>query len=343
MNASYLDLVMAQQEDFSEEAEGGGGVWVVADLLEDRVARVTLEAISAARSLAGSLGAYVYAVLLGDRVASLAGTLYQAGADGVRVADHAALAPFAVEPHLEVLADLFDEEEPEIVLLGATSVGQALAPRLAQRLGGGLIEHVTGLTLDERTRAVRAAFPIYGGKYFEIRTCPKARPQILTVEPGAFSEPFLDEYRKGESTQLEVEPVEPTVVLLGHAEGFEPPDIPLSEATRVVSMGREAGCPDLVEQLAEALDAWLAGSRGAWDAGWVDAGQVVDVRDSTPSPELYIAVGVRGDTFHNAALEDADFIVAIHPDSKAPIFEIADLGVEAKPEELLPVLLEMLK
>jgi electron transfer flavoprotein alpha subunit len=342
MDASYLDLMMAQQEETFEEAEGGGGVWVVADIVEDQIAPVTLEAIGAARMLADSLGAYVYAVLLGDDVTSLAGTLYEAGADGVRVADHPALACFAVTSYGAILGELFEEEQPEIVLLGATDVGQALAPRLAQRMGGGLIEHVTGATLDETTRAVQATIPIYGGEYFEIRTCPEARPQFLTVEPGAFAEPFLDEYRRGEPTALDVDPVEPTVRVLGPTEGYQPPEIALAEAQAVVAGGRQAGSFELVKRLAEALDAHLAGDRGAWDAGLVAAEQMVDVRGTTVSPEIYVSVGIRGDTFHNAAMEDATFIVAIHPDPEAPVFEVADLCVVAQPEDVLPALLEAL-
>lgn len=343
MDASYLDLVMAQQEEGFEEAEGGGGVWVVADLSGDQIAPVTLEAIGAARMLADSLGAYVYAVLLGDGVISLTATLYQAGADGVRVADHAGLADFAVIPYLELLASLFEEEQPEIVLFGVTELGQAVAPRLAQRMGGGLIEHATAVALEETARAVEATFPVYGGEYFEIRACPEARPQVLTIEPGVFGKPFLDEYRKGEPTFLGIEPVEPSVRVLGPADGFEPPEVLLSEAPVVVVGGRQAGSFELVERLAQRLGAHLAGDRGAWDAGFVGAEQIVDVRGMTVSPKIYVGVGVRGDTFHNAAIEGAKFVVAIHPDPDAPIFDVADLCVEARPEEVLPSLLEALE
>jgi len=241
MDASFLDLMMAQQEEAFEEAEGGGGVWVVADLLDGQIAPVTLEAIGAARTLADSLGAYVYGVLVGQDVTSLAETLYQAGADGVRVAplaaDRQGLASLAVEPYVEILADLFEEGQPEIVLFGATDVGQALAPRLAERTGGGLIEHVTAVTLDQSTRAVEGTFAVYGGEYFEIRACPEARPQFLTVEPGAFSMPFLDKYRRGEPTVIDVEPPEPAVRALGPAEEFEPPRVGLSEASIIVAGG----------------------------------------------------------------------------------------------------------
>ena len=342
MDLSYLDLLMAQQEEVAE-ADGGGGVWVVASPLDGAVAPLMLEALGAARTLADSLGAYVYGVLLGEDVTDLAQSLYQAGADGVRVADHPSLARFALEPYLKVLSDLFEEEQPEVVLFGATEAGQQLAARLAQRLGGGLIEHVTAVSLDETTRTVQATFPMYGGEYFDIAACPDARPQFLTVEPGAFPTPFLDPYRQGEPTLLEVEPVEPAVRIVGPAEDFEPPSVPLAQAPVIVAAGRQAGDFEMVKRLAAALGGRVAGDRGARDAGWIGPEQIVDVRGVTVAPELYVAVGIRGDTFHNAAIEGAKFIVAIHPDPTAPIFQVADLCLEAEPKEVLPPLLEVLE
>lgn len=342
MDASFLDLLMAQQEEVTE-AEGGGGIWVVADVVDGEIAPVTLEAIGAARNLAGALGAYVYAVLLGDGVSDLATTLYQAGADGVRVADDPSLATFALEPYLEVLTTLFQAEQPEVILFGATYQGQELAPRVAQRMGGGLLEHIVAMTLDEATRTVQASVPIYGGEYYEIMACPQARPQVLTVEPGAFPAPFMDSYRKGEPKSVEVKPVESRVRVLGPAEGFTPPAVPLSQAPVVVAAGRQAGDFALVEQLAARLGGRVAGDRGARDAGWIGPEQIVDIRGVTVAPQVYVAVGIRGDTFHNAAVENARFILAIHPDPTAPIFRVADLCIEADPKEVLPALIAALE
>jgi len=351
MDASYLDLLMAQQEEVSEEAAGGGGVWVVADVSGGAIAPVTLEAIGAARTLADSLGAYVYGVLLGEGVSdgstslttSLAQTLYQAGADGVRVADDPSLAQFVSGPYLSVLSDLFEQERPEVIMFGATRQGQELAPRLAQRFGGGLIEHVAALSLDESTRTVQGSVPIYGGEYFQILACPEARPQFLTVEPGAFPAPFIDNFRKGEPTTIDVKPVEPDVRVVGPADDFDPPQVPLAQADVIVAAGRQAGDIETVKQLATALGAQLAGDRGARDAGWIGPEQIVDVRGVEVAPQMYVAVGIRGDTFHNAAIEDARFIVAIHPDANAPIFQVADMCLEVDPREVLPALLETLE
>lgn len=343
MDVSYLDLLMAQQEEFAEEAAGGGGVWVVADVIDGSLAPVTLEALGLARTLADSLGAYVYGVLLGEGVTDLAQTLYQAGADGVRLADDPSLSRFALEPYLKVLSDLFEQERPEVVIFGATLQGNELAPRLAQRMNGGLIERITGATLDEATRTVQGAVPIYGGEYFELLACPEARPQFLTVMPGAFPMPFMDTRRRGEPSAVAVEPTMPRVRLLGAAEGFEPPPLPLKRAPVIVAAGRQAGDFESVRQLASVLGGQVAGDRGAYDAGWIGREQIVDVRGTTVAPQVYVAVGIRGDTFHNAAIEEARYIVAVHPDPEAPIFEVADLCVEAHPAQFLPELLEALK
>lgn len=342
MDLSYLDLLMTQEDDISEP-EGGGGIWVVADRTQGQVANVTLEALSAARSLADSLGAYVYCVLLGSEVSGLAGSLYQAGADGVRVAEDPSLAIFALEPYLEILADLFAAESPEVVMLGATDQGQELAPRLAQRMGGGLIEHVTAVALDEATRSVQCTYPVYGGEYYHIAACPEARPQFLTIEAGAFAAPYMDSYRRGEPTPLEVRPIEPTLRIIGRAEDFEPPAIPLSSAPVIVSAGRQAGDFDLVLQLSTVLGGQVAGDRGARDAGWIGPERIIDLRHVSAAPDVYLAAGIRGDTFHNAAVEEAKFIAAIHPDPVAPIFQIADICVEAEPAEVLPHLIEALQ
>lgn len=342
MDASYLDLLMAQQEQVAGTEAEGGGIWVVADVADGTIAPVTLEALGAARTLAGSLGAYVTGVLLGEGITELAQTLYQAGADGVRVADHPTLARFAPEPYLKVLGDLFRAEQPEAVIFGATEAAGPLAARLAQMLGGGLIEHATALSLDEATRTVQASIPIYGGEYFEILACPQARPQFITIEPGAFPAPFMDAYRKGEPKAITVEPVEPAVRVLGPAEGFTPPAVPLARAPVIVAAGRQAGDFEWVRRLAQALGAQVAGDRGARDLGWIGPEQIVDVRGVTVAPRLYVAVGIRGDTFHNAAIAEAKFIVAIHPDPDAPIFQVADLCVEADPQEVLPALVEQL-
>jgi len=342
MDLSYLDLLMAQDEEEISDATGGGGIWVIVEHHAQAIAPVSLEALGAARSLADSIGAYVYAVLFGEDLSSLATLIYQAGADGVRIVDDAALVEFAVEPHSRILVDLLEEEKPEVVLLGATEQGNELAPRLAERLGGGLIERATGLALDDATRTVQAEYAMYGGDYFQIAACREGVPQFITIEPGALAEPFLESHRRGDATFLSVLPTSSRVQVDGPADGFALPRVPLAKAPVVVAVGRQASQPSVAQHLAEILGGAFAGDRGAFDAGWIERDQMVDVRGTEVSPELYVAVGIRGDTFHNAAMRNSRFIVAIHPEADAPIFEIADVCAVADPPDLIALVLEEL-
>jgi electron transfer flavoprotein alpha subunit len=352
MDTSYLDWMLSQDQDTGPDAAvSEGGIWVIgefagsgplAGVAARQVAAVSLEALGMARDLAGALGAYVHAVLVGCDVREYAPVLYQAGADHVWLGDHPSLAEFDTAPYMAVLAAAFDSAQPEAVVFGATGQGSALAPRLAQRTGGGLIEHVIEVELDESTRTIVATIPAFGGEYYEVVACPAVRPQFLTVEPGAFPMPYLDLHRVGEPEELEIFDLPAAVRVEGPAAGFEPRPMSLSEARVVVSAGRQAGDFQLVQELATVLGAMLGGDRGARDAGWICAEQVVDVRGVRVNPEVYVAVGVRGDTFHNAAVEGAGFVAAIHPDPEAPIFSIADLCVEAEPCDVLPRLLKAL-
>jgi len=344
MDTSYLDWMLEQEEEGSEPevGPGEGGVWVVADIDGARVASVSVEALGMARGLADALGAYVHGVLVGEGLRDLTTTLYQAGADRVWVADDPSLTRFGVEPYLEVLATLLEAAQPEVVVFGANVRGQALAPRLAQRLAGGLIEHVTAVELDESIRAVRATVPVYGGEYYNVIVCPEARPQFLTLEPGAFPAPFLDPHRTGQPEDVEVTEVQTSVRVVGPAEGFEPAAVPLALAPIVVAAGRQVGDFGLAQRLAAALGGQIAGDRGAQDAGWVSRDRVVDVRGVRIRPNVYVAVGIRGDIFHNAAVEEASFVLAIHPDADAPVFQVADMCLQADPRVVVPAILDAL-
>jgi len=318
-------------------------IWVVAELAEGKPTQLTLEMIGGARAMADGLGCYVHAVVLGSGLGELP-DLVAAGADRVHLADDPALAAFAVEPYLKVLSDLFTAQPPEIVLFGATPLGDELAPRLAQRFNTGLLAHCASLYMDEIERALIGAHPVYEGEYSVVVACPQARPEIATVLPDAFGPPYLDSYRLGETEQISVDlsGVEARVRRVGPVE-FTPLDAPLRKARRIVSAGRQAGDFELVKRLAGALDAHVAGAREAMDEGWITDKQVVGALGESVRPDLYVAVGIRGDTYHAYGIRDAKFVAAIHPDKDAPIFAGADAGLVGDPAQIVPSLIEALK
>jgi len=346
MDMEYWELLTG--EIIEEEEVAYRDIWVVAEVEDSALTPVSLEMVGKARELASALGAYVHTVLLGENLEALAQELIQHGADSVYLADDPRLAEYHLETYAKVLTDLFQKRKPEIILFGATGLGQELAPRLAQCLGTGLISDCLDLSIDETERVLVARHPVYDGEYFHVSAFTGVKPQIATVRPGAFRLPFADEYRSGdiEEVAVDIEGVEGKVKVLSTSAEAVRPEAPLSKAKVIVAGGRGVGDAEgfaRVRELAEALGGQVAGTRGALDEGWIDREHLVGLGGVTVKPELYIACGIRGDVHHYFAMQESRFVVAIHQDPDASIFKTADVGIVGHPKEIVPLLLAELR
>ena len=320
-------------------------IWVVAEVGADAPRKptpLTLEIVGGARMMADGLGCYVHAVVIGSGLEAAAQELIAAGADRVHVAD----APNLEHPdaRCKVLGDLLTAQPPEVLLFGATRLADELAPRVAQRFNTGLLAHCIALYMDESERVLIGTHPVFDGEYYEATACPAARPEIATVEPNTFGPPYLDSYRFGETEPVTVDLAgfESRVRVTGQVD-YAPLEIPLRKARRIVSAGRQAGDFELVKQLAGALGARVAGAREALDEDWITEEQVVGAMGESVRPDLYVAVGIRGDTYHAFGIRDAKFIVAIHPDKDAPVLKSADAGLVGDPRRIMPELIKAIK
>jgi electron transfer flavoprotein alpha subunit len=344
MGLEYWELLTGEAPIEEEEEAAYRDIWVVAEVEDGVLTPVSLEMVGKARELAAALGAYVHSVLLGENLQDLAQRLIHHGADSVHLADDPRLAEYHLETYAQVLSDFFQEQKPEIILFGATELGQELAPRLAQRLGTGLVSDCLDLSIDETERVLVARHPVYDGEYFHVSTFLGTKPQIATVRPGAFRLPFADEYRYGdlEEIAVDLEGIEGKVKVLSVSVEEAHPQVPLSKAKVIVAGGRGVGDAEgfaLVEELAEALGGQVAGSRGAFDEGWIDEDRQVGLSEVIVKPDLYVACGISGDVHHYFAMQESRFVVAIHKNPEAPIFKIADVGIVGDPKEVIPLLL----
>jgi electron transfer flavoprotein alpha subunit len=349
MDFSYLDEVMEETAGAPIQPMGEGyrNIWVVAETSGGALLPATLEVMGQARDLADQIGTYVFAVLVGNQVEALGQQLVAYGAERVLVADNATLAEYQPAAHVHVLAGLVSQFRPEILLLSATPMGNDLAPRLAQRLGTGLVSHCIALELDMSERLLLGTFSILGGEVFHTVACPEARPQMATLEPGSFRAPRRDAHRSGEVQRVEVDlaGVSGELTWENMDATVDLPAVPLSKAHIVVSAGRGMGDTDgfaLVVRLAEALGGVVAGSRGALDAGWIDEDQVVGAGGQFISPDLYVACGISGDIYHCFGVQTARFVVAINPDPEAPIMKVANVAVVGDARQVIPAVLEAL-
>ncbi len=369
MDFDFFDDLLEEEAPAVEEVgEGYRNIWVVVEpaATDGELLPASLEALGQARELADMIGVYVYGLLLGAGSTALTTgglevlgeKLFAYGADKVLVADHPALAEYLPGLYAHVLTDLVNDYRPEILLLAATPLGDDLAPRLAQRLDTGLISHCVQLGLDMSERLLLGTFEVMGGEVYHTVACPEARPQMATLQPGYFRLPYADEYRSGDVqvVDLALDDVSARLTWLDRDAELDLPPTPLKKAKVVVSAGRGMGDADgfkLVEQLAAALrpkgvpsgaegGGAVAGSRGAFDEGWIAEEQIVGVAGESVAPDLYVACGVSGDIYHYFGLQEAKFVVAINPDEEAPIMKVANMAVVGDAREIIPSMLEAL-
>lgn len=272
------------------------GIWVFAEQREGKIKNVSFELLSAGRKIADQTGEELCAVLFGQGVAGLAGSLSEYGADKVYLADNDKLAQYTTDAYSKVLADLIKEHSPSAVLMGCTVLGRDLAARVAQKVETGLMSDCTGVELENGQLAfVR---PIFAGKAFVKAACPEATPVMATVRPNVLTADQPQAGRSGEvvnvAVNLEASDLRQIIkdVILQISTRPE-----LTEANVVVSGGRGMKGPEnfkVLEDLADVLGAAVGASRAAVDAGWVGHSFQVGQTGKTVSPTLYIACGISG-------------------------------------------------
>ncbi len=311
---------------------------------DGKLRRASLEALSEARRLADALGgASVTTVLIGSPVEPLTGELAGYGADVIYLFDDPALKAYATETYARALAQVVTDKKPTAVLMAATATGTDLAPRLAAKVGGGLVSGA-GLVSDCVALSVKdgrlqARRPMYAGKAYATVVW-EGEPQMATLRPNVFPLGKTDAGRKAEVVKAKVDATSRARVTAVHATAAGG-KVELGEAQVIVSGGRGLKGPEnfhLVTSLGEAFGAAVGASRAVVDAGWVDHQLQVGQTGKTVSPSLYIACGISGAIQHLAGMSSSKYIVAINKDADAPIFKVANYGIVGDVFEVVPKL-----
>jgi len=327
------------------QAGPADGVWAVVDHTGDELDDIALELLGQARELSDRLGLSAAAVLLGDDVRNLAPLVGQYGADTVYLAESPLLGAYNPDAYTPVLADLIRRQRPSIVLWGATDQGRDLAPRVAARLGTGLASNCTAVDLSEDGLLVMTR-PVYGGKASCRVVCPRTRPQMATLQPGAARPKRPDPSRQAQVVALDVG-LSPQCLRLRLEEviNIPPSALDVTEAEVVVAGGRGVGGEEgfhLVEQLAHLMGAAVAASRPVVDVGWAPYERQVGLSGKTVAPRLYVACGISGANHHVVGMKDSRAVVAINQDPHAPIFQMADVKMVGDVHQILPSIIERL-
>ena len=324
-------------------------VYVFAEQRDGVIQNVALELLGKARELADANNEKVVAILLGKNIKDKAQDLIAAGADKVLVVDHDLLATYLTEPYTQAITQIIKEQKPSILLIGATTIGRDLGPRVSARNVTGLTADATKLEIsDDEAHEFRMTRPAFGGNLMATILCKQHRPQMSTVRPGVMQKMPADPSRKGEIVDYKVQFDEQKInrVKIIKTVKEEKVITDISQAKILVSGGRGVGTKDgfsKLEALAKEQKGDVSSSRAMVDAGVMDQSRQVGQTGKTVRPNLYLACGISGAIQHLAGMEESELIIAINKDKFAPIFSVADLGIVGDLHKIVPMLTERLK
>jgi electron transfer flavoprotein alpha subunit len=257
--------------------------------------------------------------------------------------EHTLLSEPQIELYLAAMAGVCCTVAPEVILLGRTTLGRDLAPRLACRLGVGLLQDCLRVEMDLGSGRLTATRPVYGGNVLARVRCT-ARPQMAALRPKAYTPLTPDPGRQGEVMAVPVTlDASMARVQVVQQKRDSSPGVKLEDARIVISGGRGLGGPEPfreLQELAGMLGAAVGASRAAVDAGWVPGNWQVGLTGKTITPDLYITVGISGASQHMAGCSGAKAIVAINKDAEASIFREARYGVVGDWQVVLPAFME---
>lgn len=301
--------------------------------------KVTLELLSKGGELARELGGDVAALAIGSGLEGLADKLGPYGASRVLVAE--GVDRYNTEGYAEIVARAVKEEDPSVILFGATAMGKDLAPRLAARIDAGIVADCVDVSLREGR--VVARHPVFAGKAF-IDVVFNASPAVVSLRPNSVSvgEPS-GAGAEMVSVSADFGPVKARVTAEEAGESARPD---LTEAERIVSGGRAMKSAEnfkILEEMADVIGATVGASRAAVDSDFAPQSMQVGQTGKTVNPSLYIACGISGAIQHLAGMRTSKVIVAINKDPEAPIFQKADYGIVADLFEAVPVMTEEFK
>jgi electron transfer flavoprotein alpha subunit len=317
-------------------------VWI--EQTDGKAAPVAWEALGVARRLADTLAGQCVAIVLGEQVNELAEQAVRYGANRVFVANDATLKHFRAEPYAAIIAKLVQEDEPAIIIMGASSGGLELGPYLAAKLGVGLASECMAVNIEDSKLVVTR--PVLSDNLLAKVTFGETRPHIVTLRHHVFPRPEEDVSRSGEI--MTITPVMVEEEIATKVEGFESAaeTINLADAAVIVSGGRGVGSAKgftVIKNLADVLGGVVGASRAAVDAGWIAYAHQVGQSGKVVQPDLYIACGISGSIQHLAGMKTSKTIVVINKDSDAPIFKYARYGIAGDLFEYVPALVDELQ
>lgn len=324
------------------------GVWVFIEHERGQAHPVSFELLGEGRKLADKLGVELAGVVMGapgEVTRHFCTTAFHYGADLCYLIEDPLLSEYRNQPYTKGLTDLVNAYQPEILMLGATTLGRDLAGSVATTLQTGLTADCTELNIDMENRSLAATRPTFGGRLLCTIQTLNYRPQMATVRPRVMSMPEPDDSRSGRIIESTLGMIERDIItkVLEFVPDLhqDKPQLPFADI--IVSGGRGLKRQEnfqLIWDLAQVLGAEVGATRPLVQSGWVDGERQVGQSGKTVRPKLYIAVGISGAIQHRVGMESSDVIVAINNDPDAPIFDFAHYGIIGNAMQIVPALID---
>ena len=320
-------------------------ILVFAEVSGGRLHPVSLELIGKGLELAKNVNYQVKAVLVGHGVSAYAEELRHYGVSEVAVYDDPELGYFRADAYAACVEDYIKYAKPSVVLVGATSLGRSLAPRLSTRFHTGLTADCTKLELRDNTDLVQIR-PAFGGNIMAQIITTNTRPQFATVRYKVMNAPARSEEASGAVVVRRL----PKRVAECKASCVSvtpiPPKKSISDAEVLVVGGRglqkEADL-EMIKELASLLGGDWATTRPLVEKGWNTNDRQIGLSGRTVRPRLIITCGVSGAIQFTACMNASDHIIAINTDRNAPIFDVAHVAIVGDLYEIVPALIKQLK
>ena len=322
-------------------------ILVIAEQKDGKLNRASLETIAAAQQLSMPIKIAV----AGQNVGPVAAELAQYGE--VIAVDNAALGHYTPDAFVQALQQVVEQAKPELVFLPHTYQTRDFSPTLATRLDRALVTDVIGVKGGPSTGSGQGGTPSFARPMFQGKLTADVQPQgpaphFITIQIGAFR---ADAATKGAAAAQ----VSSASISIDQSKLRQKPEAPfqeakqavdLSQAERIVAVGRGIKSQEniaVAEQLATAFGAELAASRPICDNGWLPMERQIGSSGQTVAPKLYVALGISGAIQHLVGMKGSRTIVAINKDADAPIFEVADYGIQGDLFELAPAIIAELQ
>lgn len=348
VSACKFNAIDFQKEEASNSVDISlyEGVWIFAEQKNGVPESIAYELLGVGRTLADDRKTTLSAIIMGNDLDDACKKLIAQGADRVLVVEDESLAHYNDESYSDIFTQLIRQNKPEIILMGATTYGRSLAPRIASRINTGLTADCTKLEIDPFDGKLLQTRPAFGGNLMATIICPNHRPQMATVRHKVMKELEPDETRTGDIIRPDVIIPRDLKIKVKEVVSTVCEMVSLTEADIIVSGGRGMGDPKnfaLINELAEILGGAVGASRATVDAGWIEYSHQVGQTGQTVGPQVYFACGISGAIQHLAGMSSSDTIIAINKNPDAPIFKIATFGIVGDVMEILPLLIKEFK